>query len=212
MGWIDWGDWSDVPSWTLESDHGCLSDGLLFFCNEIIDLTVHEADFDIYKKGLFLAYSWGVDVPLECGENCTIDIPLGGKCWAECNFLDSKYLSSSFKIEVEVELNGACVSMGGALKASLEIYVEVDDLSISDNVESVNAAEVSGGIVGWNHEVLNYSTDVHTISTPGTYAVKVRVRGESIALGDGAIAASSFNDRYSEGYYVKLNSISVVEV
>lgn len=211
MGWGNWGDWGDVPSWTLESDHGCIPDGILFFCNDVIDLTLHEADFDVYKKGRFLAYSWGVDIPVECGDDCTIDIPLGGHCWAECSFLDSKYLPSSFRIEVEVELNGACVSVDGQI-ASLGIYVEVDDLNISDRVEDVDAAKVSGGVVGWNHEILNYLTDVHTISTPGTYAIKVRFHGESVALGDGAVAASSFNNRYSEGYYVKLNAISVVEV
>ncbi|MCK4649295.1 hypothetical protein KAT51_07210 [bacterium] len=195
-----WNNWSDVP-WTCASDHACIPEGLCILCAN----TLHEAECESYQKGIFLAYSYGnIPIPLCSGGT-------GGNCWAAAIFTSKPmYLPSKFKIRASVELNGRCVTSAGVV-ADLAIFIEVDSLGISDKVYYVNAAEIPGGKKEWNNENLDLWTPEHTTS-PSNHEIKVRFRGQGTCCGEETYAAAEFNDRYGDGFYVKLRDIYVLEV
>ena len=186
--------------WTCAPDHDCIPEGLCILCAN----TLHEAACESDQKGTFLAYSWGnVDITTGLCPGGT-----GGNCWAAAIYTsDPMYIPSNFKIKAKVELNGRCSTSGG-VKADLAIFIEVESLGISDKVYYVNAAELSGGKKEWHQEYLNLWTPEHT-ATPGNYEIKVRIRGQGTCCGEGTYAAAEFNNRYGDGFYVKLWDIYV---
>ena len=198
--WDNWSNWSDVPPWTCASDHACDPSGICMDCAN----TLHEATCESYQKGTFLAYSWGnIGLVWPCTVTGT-----GGSCWAAAIYTSKPmYIPSNFKIRASVELNGRCKTSAGVV-ADLAIFIEVESLGVSDKVYYVNAAEIPGGEKVWNNENLYLWTPEHT-ATAGNYEIKVRIRGQGTAQGEGNYAASEFNNRYGDGFYVKLWDIYV---
>ena len=190
-----WNEWSDVgsPSGCVP-DHACDPSGLCMFCAQ----TLHEAECVSAQKGTFLASAWGAYGIPPCEHT-------GGRCWAEAEFSRSLQLPSApkkFVAKAKVVLNGKLWSNAGSAK--LFIYIKVAGAGIEDEVYSaINNRE-------WHTETFWVQTQKHSVSSGGYYDIQVRIHGWVTTIGpDGAGSDAVFNNRYGDGFYVKVLEIGV---